>query len=127
MRPSQTAAGLPDSRQPARDHCGESNSPSSIAPDGHHLGLPVPSYEEFLSRFGDTIDDRIAEILDELLTERNSARQHQRLPYLLGAVSLVFAALAVSVILRHSPIVWLIWPATAVVCVSSGLWVKSAS
>jgi hypothetical protein len=127
MRPLQTAADPPDSRQPARDHCGESNYPSSIAPDGHNLDLPLPSDEEFLARFGDTIDDRIAEILDELLTERKSARQYQRLPYLLGAVSLVFAALAVSVILRHSPIVWLIWPATAVVCVASGLWAKPAS
>jgi hypothetical protein len=32
----------------------------------------VRSEEEFLSRFGDAIDDRIAEILDELLEERNA-------------------------------------------------------
>ena len=33
--------------------------------------------EEVLARFGDAIDDRIAEIVDELLEERNSARQHR--------------------------------------------------
>jgi hypothetical protein len=91
------------------------------------LSLPLPSDEEFLSRFGDTIDDRIAEILDELLTERNSARQPGRLPYLLGAISLIVAALAVSVLLRHTPIAWLIWPATAVVFVASRPWGRLGS
>jgi hypothetical protein len=127
MRPTLTPTRLPDSRQPTRDRCRESNSPRSIGPDAHDLSLPLPSDEEFLSRFGDTIDDRIAEILDELLTERSSARRHQRLPYLLGAVSVILAALAVSVIPRSSPIVWLIWPSTAIVCVAAGLWGKPAS
>jgi hypothetical protein len=101
MRPTQTAAGPPDSRQPTRDHCSESISPNSIRPDARNLRLPLPSDEEFLSRFGDTIDDRIAEILDELLTERISARRHWRLPYLLGAISLILAAVAVCVLALH--------------------------
>ncbi len=39
----------------------------------------MKSQEEFLSHFGDAIDDRIAEILDELLEERNAARAHRGL------------------------------------------------
>ncbi len=37
----------------------------------------TPADEEFLSRFGDVIDDRIAEILDELLEERNARPRHR--------------------------------------------------
>ena len=98
----------------------------TIGPDARNLNPPLPSHEEFLSRFGDTIDDRIAEILDELLTERSSARRHWRLPDLLGAVSLILAALAVSVLLSHTPLAWLVWPATAVVCLAMA-WISSAS
>ena len=127
MPPTQTPTGLPEFRQPARHHPRQSNSPSGRAADSRSLPSPLLSDEEFLSRFGDTIDDRIAEILDELLAERSSARHHRRMPYLLGAVSLILAALVVSVITRHSPIVWLIWPSTAVVCVAAGLWAKPAS
>jgi hypothetical protein len=101
MRPTQIPAGRPDDLQPTRDHRRESNSPSSLGPDAHNLGLTLLSDEEFLSRFGDTIDDRIAEILDELLTERSSARRQWRLPYLLGVISLIFAAVAVSVLAWH--------------------------
>ena len=121
MQAAQTPAGRPELRQPVHDHRGQSTSPSPIGPDAHNVSLPLPADEEFLSRFGDTIDDRIAEILDELLTERSSARQRWRQPYLLGALSLILAALAVSVLLRHTPIAWLVWPATAVVCVATAL------
>jgi hypothetical protein len=55
---------------------------------------PALSDEEFLARFGDTIDDRIAEILDELLDERNLAHRHPRLRAL---TSLVLAALVACV------------------------------
>ena len=126
MRPTQTPAGRPDSRQPTRGHCRESHSPGPIGPDAYNLSLPLPSDEEFLSRFGDTIDDRIAETLDELLTERSSARRFWRLPYLFGAISLVLAAVAVSVLAGHSLIGWLIWPATAVVCLATA-WTSSAA
>jgi len=76
------------------------------------------SDEEFLSRFGDAIDDRIAEILDELLEDRDATRPHRRLPQLLVTVSLILA-LAASVLLRYSPLaVWTIWPATAGICLT---------
>jgi hypothetical protein len=72
--------------------------------------------EEFLSHFGDAIDDRIAEILDELLEERNAARPHRRLPQVLGTLGLILA-LITSVLLRHNALAaWTIWPATATIC-----------
>jgi hypothetical protein len=122
MQAARRPAGRPGFGEPAHQHRRQSTSTGPDGPDAHVLSLPLPSDEEFLSRFGDTIDDRIAEILDELLTERNSAREHGRLPYLLGAISLILAALAVSIPLRHAPIAWLIWPATAAVFVASRLW-----
>jgi hypothetical protein len=125
MPPTQTPAGRPVSRQPVHDHRRQSTFPGTLGPDAYYLILPLPSDEEFLSRFGDTIDDRIAEILDELLTERSSASRHRRLPYLLCAVSLILAALAVSILLRHTPIAWLIWPATAVISIAMA-WTSSA-
>jgi hypothetical protein len=125
MLPTQTPAGQPELRQPSRPHRRQPNSASGYAADSP--GLSFPSDEAFLARFGDTIDDRIAEILDEILAERSSARRHRRLSYLLGAVSLVLAALTATVVLRHSPIVWLAWLATAVICIARGVWGKPAS
>jgi hypothetical protein len=72
------------------------------------------SDEEFLSRFGDAIDDRVAEILDELLADRSEAHRRRRLPQVAGTVA-VMLALAASVLLGHSAIAWMIWPATAVI------------
>jgi hypothetical protein len=124
MLPTQTPAGRPDSCQPTSHHRSEPNSPTSTGPDAHNFSVPLPSDEEFLRRFGDTIDDRIAEILDELLTERSSARRHWRPSYLLGAISLILAAVAVSVLAWHTPVAWLIWPATAVACLATA-WASS--
>ena len=77
------------------------------------LGPAVGDNVEFLSRFGDAIDDRVAEILDELLDERNATHPHRRLPQILGTLTLILA-LAASVLLRHSALAaWTIWPATA--------------
>ena len=74
--------------------------------------------DEFLARFGDTIDDRIAETLDELLEERNATRPNARLLQVLGTVGLILT-LAASVLLRHSALaVWMIWPPSAAVCLA---------
>ncbi|MGH3247622.1 MAG: hypothetical protein ACRDOI_15640 [Trebonia sp.] len=74
------------------------------------------SEEEFLYQFGDAIDDRIAEILEELLEERNAGRPHQRLPRVLGTAGLILA-LITSVFLRHNAsAAWTIWPVTAAIC-----------
>ena len=58
--------------------------------------LTMRSEEELLSRFGAAIDDRIAEILDELLEERNATRPRRRLPQVLGTVGLILALITSS-------------------------------
>ena len=67
----------------ARTPAHRPTSPAGPAPAvgitaaGGPAGLDAhpPPDEELLARFGDAIDDRIAEIVDELLEERNSARR----------------------------------------------------
>jgi hypothetical protein len=104
-------AGVP---RPAQHQCWQ--SPPARGPAG--LDAHLPPDEELLARFGDAIDDRIAEIVDELLEERNSARQHPSGRYI-SAVSLILAALAASALLRHSPIAWTIWPSAAVISLAT--------
>ncbi len=88
------------------------------------LDTHLPADEELLARFGDAIDDRIAEIVDELLEERDSARRHRPGRYI-SAVSLTLAALAASALLRHSPIAWTIWPSAAVISLATA-WTARA-
>jgi hypothetical protein len=83
------------------------------------------SDEEFLDRFGDAIDDRIAETVDELLEQRQAAARRPRLPRILVTVIPVLAAaLAASVFLHGSPAAWTIWPAAAVICIVSLLGLR---
>jgi hypothetical protein len=56
--------------------------------------------EELLDRFGDAIDDRIAEILADLLEEHEAERRRLWLPFMLTMVSLAFAAFAVGALLH---------------------------
>ena len=111
------AARTPDHRadvaRPAQRQRWQSPARGPAGPDAH-----LPPDEELLARFGDAIDDRVAEIVDELLEERNSARQHRPGRYI-SAVSLILAALAASALLRHSPIAWTIWPSAAVISLAT--------
>jgi hypothetical protein len=93
-------------------------SPPPPRPAGPGTQIPdTRSGEEFLSPLDDALDDRIAEILDELLDERDAMHPH-RLPQVLGTVTLILA-LTASALLRHSALVaWTIWPATAAVCLA---------
>jgi len=58
------------------------------------------SDEEFLARFGDAIDDRVAEMLDELLDERNLRRRRPQPPWLLDLSIVALAVLAAAVLLH---------------------------
>jgi hypothetical protein len=83
---------------PARSLVGAERPADSARPDAR---VPrVPSEQEFIDRYGDAIDDRVAEILDDLLTERRLARQPRQLIAVLGVVSLLLAGMA-TVILLH--------------------------
>ncbi|MEV7022278.1 hypothetical protein [Kitasatospora sp. NPDC093558] len=75
------------------------------------------SIEQFLVHYGDTIDDRVAEILDEVLEERLT---RHRLDVVLPVTVALLAAAAVSLVLMWwSPwTVVVVWAATTVICVS---------
>ncbi|PZS26584.1 MAG: hypothetical protein DLM59_18015 [Pseudonocardiales bacterium] len=73
------------------------------------MALRMPSTDDFLTCYGDAIDDRVAELLDE--AERARPR-----PRLRSAFAVLLLALAASVLLRHSGIaVVAVWVSTAAV------------
>jgi hypothetical protein len=77
------------------------------------------SGDRFLSRFGDVIDDRVAEALDEILGEQDALRPRWRLRPDLAALALLLAAGA-TVLLRHSVLaVCTVWLSTAAVCLAA--------
>ncbi len=120
MHVARTPAHWADVPRPAQHQRWQ--SPPARGPAG--LDAHLPPDEELLARVGDAIDDRIAEIVDELLEERNSARQHRPGRYI-SAVSLILAALAASALLRHGPIAWTIWPSAAVISLATA-WTARA-
>jgi hypothetical protein len=70
--------------------------------------------EEFLCRFGDAIDDRVADILDE----RDTLRPRTRLRPGFAAIALLLAVIA-TILLRHTPVAaCAVWLSTAVVCLA---------
>ena len=84
-------------------------------PDPEPGGLATPSDGEFLARFGDMIDDRVAEVIDEMLAERAGPRRRTRLRPALAAAALSLGALA-SVMLRHDmAAACTVWPSAAVI------------
>jgi len=114
MQTTRTPAGAAPATDPPRPPRGQSPPAPRPAGPGTQI-LDIRSDGEFLSRFGDAIDDRIAEILDDLLDERSAAHPHRRLPQVLGTVTLILA-LTASVLLRHSALAaWIIWPAAAAI------------
>jgi hypothetical protein len=114
MQATRPPAGQSNIPGPAK-HQRRQSAPASV-PVG--LGTQLSSDQEFLTRFGDAIDDRIAEIVDELLDERDARRQHRPIRYI-SAASVVLAALAASVLLQHSPVVWTVWPSAAAVSLAA--------
>jgi hypothetical protein len=94
--------------------------PAHLRPDPG-TGIPAaepPAGEVLPGRLGDAIDDRIAELLDELLDERAAARRRQPAAAIVAA-GVILAALTTTVLLKHSPIAWTIWPSSAVICLAA--------
>ncbi|MGW3074049.1 hypothetical protein [Kitasatospora sp. NPDC001132] len=73
--------------------------------------------EQFLAHYGDTIDDRVAEIVEEVLGEQ--LRGYRRDVVLPVTVALLAAAAVSLALMWWSPgTVPLVWAATSVICVS---------
>jgi Flp pilus assembly protein TadB len=90
--------------------CGRSVRPCGPA----RLDTPLSPDEEFLNRFGDAIDDRVAEILHELLDERDAGRRRHPI-WFIGLAGVMLVAVAVGVLFQHNPMAWAIWPSAAVI------------
>jgi hypothetical protein len=95
----------------------------SAGPERVRSGSPdadqAESGDRFLCRFGDVIDDRVAEALDEILGERDALRPRWRLRPGLVALALLLAAGA-TVLVRHSVLaVSTVWLSTAAVCLAA--------
>ena len=66
----------------------------------------------FMSRFGDAIDDRVADMLTELLDDRAATLPPGRQRLVLAAFGLLLAMVA-TVVLRGQPIAaCTVWPST---------------
>jgi hypothetical protein len=84
---------------------------------GH--GGADPAAGEFLGRLGDEIDDRVAEVLPEILSQQQAGRPGPNLA--LAAFGLL-AALAATFMLRGSVVaVCVVWPSAAAVCLAAAL------
>ncbi|MFE7598467.1 hypothetical protein [Streptomyces sp. NPDC057494] len=88
-------------------------------------GRPCPAgrtddIEQFLVHYGDTIDDRVAEIVAEIVEEvLGEQLRRSRRDVVLPVTVALLAAAAVSLALMWSPwAVPLVWAATSVICVS---------
>jgi hypothetical protein len=70
---------------------------------------------EFPVRLGDAIDDRVAEVVEEMLGQQAALRPGARLRPALAGLALFLATVA-SVMLRHNVVaVCTIWPGTAAI------------
>jgi hypothetical protein len=91
---------------PARPGSGPDRSAGRWAPGQEQ------SAEEFLCRFGDAIDDRVAEILDE----RDALRSRPRAGF---AVVALLPAMTATILLRHeAAAVCAVWLSAAVACLA---------
>ena len=90
-----------------------------FAPDGVRADRPKPdqvqSTEEFLCRFGDAIDDRVAEILDE-----RDAQRPRPQPRPGSAAAALLLAVTATIVLRHAAVaVAAVWLSTAAICLTA--------
>ncbi len=70
--------------------------------------------EDFLDRYGDTIDDRVADVLDEILAERRDPGP--RAARLVPTVAVLVAAVLATYVMRHDVVaVCAVWIAAAVI------------
>ena len=102
-----------DSSVASRAAC-PGSAPGGTSTDRWQAGQ-VPSAEEFLWRFGDAIDDRVAEILDE----RDTLRPWSRPSPGFAAIALLLAVAATLVLRHDAAAVCAVWLSTAAVCLAA--------
>lgn len=121
MRADRTSAGDAAALQPR--WCAQEQLPpvADRTGPGDGIACPVQSAGEFLFRFGDVIDDRVAELLDELLEKRDVRPPHRPLRLQLAALGLLFALAATAVLRHHLLAACAIWPSVASVYVVAAL------
>ena len=108
---SAEMAGHGGNEPPALPACPGSGSDRSA---GWWAPGQAQSAEEFLCRFGDTIDDRVAEILDE----RDALRPRPRARASFAVVALL-PAMTATILLRHeAAAVCAVWLSAAVACLA---------
>jgi hypothetical protein len=90
------------------------SAPDGTSADRWQAGQ-VPSAEEFLWRYGDAIDDRVAEILDE----RDTVRPRSRPSPGFAAIALLLAVAATLVLRQDAVAVCAVWLSTAAVCLAA--------
>jgi hypothetical protein len=84
-----------------------------------------PPADEFLDRFGDVLDDRVAEVIDEVLEDRVAQLRRPRFRPALAAATMLFAVLA-TIVLRHNPVaVCTVWPSAAAIYIAAS-WAWAA-
>lgn len=68
----------------------------------------TPSSDDFLARYGDVLDDRVAEYVEELLEQRAARHHHHHTTLIL--LGLLGAVLTATILLRDTPaavaVVW---------------------
>jgi hypothetical protein len=101
---------------------------SALQPGGRDCrpapGSAAGPADEFWARFGDAIDDRVAELLDDLLDEREAARPPRPGRRALAAFGAAITAAAVlaSIALRRSEIaVCAVWALMGIACLVATL------
>lgn len=89
-----------------------------LIPTGKRMRPSEPQdVDQFLARYGDTIDDRVAEIVDDVFEERLG--RHHRLPVLPLIITVVAATVVSLLLMWYSPLTAaVVWAAAAVICVS---------
>jgi hypothetical protein len=109
----QTAALRP--AEPAASSRRRAARRGLTAPDPASGRPAIQSADEFPARLGDAIDDRVAEVVEEMLGQQAALRPGAWLRPALAGLALFLAA-AASVMLRHNVVaVCTIWPCTAAI------------
>jgi hypothetical protein len=93
---------------------------STPGPESRDIQAPgIPGDGDLPPRLADAIDDRIAEILNDLLDELAAMRPQRRLLRALGVLIMVFALAACTLLWHGTATAWTIWACTASVCIAA--------